>query len=124
MLLVDDNEAARVLVARYLGRSGFDGHIQHAESIAEACASLEAGPFDVVVTDHFFRGKAEGLNLVRHIRATRPTMPVVVFSSADQLCNAAMQAGATAFVSTRHWDQIATCVRNLLHPRQNPESPG
>lgn len=56
VLIVDDNEASRLLVSRYLDRSGFDGEVVHAETTAEAVTSLKARAIDVVVTDHFFKG--------------------------------------------------------------------
>lgn len=78
VLLVDDDEAVRALVAHGLRSAGFE--VQPAEGGEEALRRLGRGEsFDVVVTDRLMPG-IDGLELAQALRERYPALPVVIMS--------------------------------------------
>ena len=79
VLIVDDQEDARMLVRTVLGRCG--ATVDAAGSVSEAIALLETSAPDVVVSD-IAMPDADGFALLRHIRETRRlTMPVIAMTA-------------------------------------------
>src|SRR2546421_340344 len=77
VLVVDDDDGVRegltlILEERYA--------ILAAPSGAEALATLEKHPVDALVLDVRMRGM-DGIETLRRVRATQPTLPVVVLSA-------------------------------------------
>lgn len=99
VLLVDDEERLRRLLARYLTMQGFD--VVTAGDYDGAVVSWRAEPerFHAIVTDTVMPGRG-GLELVRQIRADRPDIPVVVISGqADDVAIKELSASRrTAFL--------------------------
>jgi DNA-binding response OmpR family regulator len=79
VLLVDDDPCQLRTRETILRNAGFVVHI--ATSVESALAFLRSvgDKIGVVVTDHFLPGRT-GADLVRELRLTAPTMPVVVLS--------------------------------------------
>jgi PAS domain S-box-containing protein len=77
VLLVDDEALVRASTADMLAELGYD--VLEAESAQEALALIEAGPLDLVITDHLMPGLS-GTDLARIIAAERPGLPVLVVS--------------------------------------------
>jgi DNA-binding NtrC family response regulator len=98
VLIVDDDPAMGEMLARGLGRKGFD--CQFRTAAEEALALMEAEPFDVVVTDLNMRAM-NGLELCERIVANRPDVPVVVITAFGSLDTAvaAIRAGAYDFIT-------------------------
>lgn len=78
LLIVDDDRETRELLARYLGRNGFD--VSVAGDGGEMEARLAEGPpVDLIVLDLMLPGR-DGLDLTRAIRA-RSAIPIVMLTA-------------------------------------------
>ena len=77
ILLVEDDDGARGALARLLGRAGHD--VVAVGTVAAALAAMDDGPVNVVVTD-LALPDGSGLDLVRRLRATRPSLPVLLIT--------------------------------------------
>jgi DNA-binding NtrC family response regulator len=81
ILLVDDEPAVREGLALSLRPSGY--HILEAGSGLEALAALQAGPVDVIVSDHLMPGMT-GLELLAQVRDRFPdTARIMLTGHAD-----------------------------------------
>lgn len=78
ILVVDDSELARRLVADVLAREGHA--VADAPDGEQALVRLGQEPFDLVITDFMMPGML-GDELVRRIHQQWPALPVVVISS-------------------------------------------
>src|SRR5688500_18623814 len=99
VLVVDDSNTMREMVAHVLGLSGYDvleaGDGEHALDLARA------HQVDAVLTDHNLPG-IDGLTLVRTLRAMRAYAgtPILVLTteSSGELRQAGREAGATGWM--------------------------
>jgi PAS domain S-box-containing protein len=93
ILVVDDEEAYRALMAGHLERKGMD--VATAE---DGFAALEAfqdeGPFDVIVTD-LMMPSMSGLDLLQEIKQREPATEVIVITASNEVGKAveAMREG-------------------------------
>jgi len=79
VLVVDDNATNRRVLALQTAKWGM--HSKSATTPKEALAAIESGePFDVAILD-MHMPEMDGLTLARRIRAARPKLPLVLFSS-------------------------------------------
>jgi len=79
VLVVDDNATNRRVLALQTAKWGM--HSKSATTPKEALAAIESGePFDVAILD-MHMPEMYGLTLARRIRAARPKLPLVLFSS-------------------------------------------
>lgn len=100
VLVVDDDEAIRLLVSRILARRGYD--VTSAKDGVEAMALLDQNRFDLVLLD-LMMPKADGVTVVDHIVATsdghRPE--IIVMSAAVPAVLARVENGAVRKVMTK-----------------------
>jgi putative nucleotidyltransferase with HDIG domain len=81
ILVVDDEESVRGVVAALLERSGYIATMT--ESAEEAIARLQQDPdYDLVLSDIMMPG-TDGLTLLDHICTDHPGMPVVMLSAVN-----------------------------------------
>jgi DNA-binding NtrC family response regulator len=97
ILVVDDHDGMRVLLAVMLQRRGYEPVT--VGSATEALAELGAGPYDAVLSDEQMPG-GNGLALLRRLRARGDRTPFVLMSSAmpAELIRSALASGATVAV--------------------------
>lgn len=97
VLLVDDEADLLDLLEMDLARLGLDG--VRADTVAEARRQLEAGAFDLCLTDMRLPD-GEGIEIVRYINEHVPTTPVAVITAFGSTENAvvALKAGAYDYV--------------------------
>ncbi len=88
VLLVDDDELVAEALRLSLRRAGYD--VAVASDVPQARELFDRGGVDVVVTDLLMPGES-GLDLLRHIDAADPQLPVIIIT-ADQSVHAAAQA--------------------------------
>lgn len=97
LLYVDDDEALARLVARGLGRQGFD--VIHAKSGEAGLVRISEGDIDVIALDQYMPG-LDGLETLERIRGI-PNAPPVVFVTASQdskIAVTALKAGADDYL--------------------------
>jgi DNA-binding response OmpR family regulator len=79
LLLIDDEPAVLLPMIRYFTRKGFD--VTSARDRDEALARLKGEAFDLVILDLRLGGAgADGLDVLRVVRALRPEPAVLVIS--------------------------------------------
>lgn len=101
VLVIDDDASLRTAAERLFAHAGF--RVRGAANAREAIASLrrDAPPARAAVVD-LELGRDDGLALVRHLRARRPQIGIVVFSaSVDDTTRAALLALGVRAVITK-----------------------
>src|SRR5712691_1341871 len=98
VLVVDDEQSLRKVLAATLQREGYE--VQVASDGEEAIAALDRDGADVVVTD-LVMPRMDGLSLLRKVVARHPDVPVIVVTAHGKVDSAveAMKAGAFDFVT-------------------------
>lgn len=98
VLIVDDSEGVRQVVAAALASEGFDAIV--AESVVEALAKLRDRTIDALVVD-FSMPRADGVALVHMVRQKYGSLPIVMLSAVadEDDVQRAEQAGVDAFFS-------------------------
>jgi DNA-binding NtrC family response regulator len=97
LLVVDDDIQMLSALEAALSRKG---HIvETASNGLDAASKLEKGPVQALITDLRMPGM-DGLELLQHVRRTKPALPVIVMSAYGTVPTAvdAMKAGATDFL--------------------------
>jgi DNA-binding NarL/FixJ family response regulator len=116
VLLVDDHPIVREGLMARIELEGDLTVCAMAESAQEAMRKLpEANP-DLVVTDLSLSGKP-GLELVKEIRAQRPTLPILVLSIHDEelWAERVIRAGAQGYVmKAQATDKVMDAIRRVL----------
>ncbi|MDX6504332.1 MAG: hypothetical protein QOE29_1457 [Gaiellaceae bacterium] len=97
VLVVDDHEGMRVLCAVMLHRLGYEPVT--AAGTLEALEELETTRYDAVISDYDMPG-ADGIDLLRRVRARGAPVPFILMSAAlpDAVAREALGAGATLAV--------------------------
>ncbi len=80
ILLVDDDQRIRELLARYLSENGF--RVTSAGDAAAARAALRGLSFDLILLDVMMPGES-GLELARDLKATRP-IPIFMLTARSE----------------------------------------
>ncbi|VXC64414.1 nitrogen regulation protein NR(I) [Sphingomonas sp. 8AM] len=93
VLLVDDDDAIRTVVAHALRRAGHE--VRTAATLAELGRELASHPPDVLLSDVVLPD-GDGIDHVAQVLAARPDLPVIVLSARNTLTTAvrATEAGA------------------------------
>ncbi|MGH8874131.1 MAG: response regulator, partial [Acidimicrobiia bacterium] len=118
VLVVDDSQGVRQLVAATLSSRGYE--VTVAADADQAARMLQEGSFDALVVDYSMPG-SDGVQLVRSLRRARHGMPIVMVSSVaapdDQA--RAWEAGVDAYLDKFDLRQgaLASTLRSLLEMR-------
>lgn len=96
VLIVDDEEIKRGALVTALRRAGFDAH---GVSSGEAAREIAQGAFEVAIVDLMLHG-TNGFDLARRVRATSPSVRVVLTSAYHftEVQLARIDCGAVGFV--------------------------
>ena len=114
ILIVDDEEGMRRLLARVLAREGYQAVA--AESGAEAMRRIGGENFDLVITDIQMPGM-NGLALLEELKSFDPALPVVVITAYGTVESAvqALRAGAYDYLTKPfETDEIKLTVAKAL----------
>lgn len=114
LLLVEDHDSTREVLARILRRAG---HEVHAASTGSDALELlrTAGPFDALISDLGLPDR-NGFDLLREIRSTHPSLPAVALSGygMDEDVKRAKEAGFTAhLVKPVPFDQLRALLDQI-----------
>ena len=111
LLVVDDNEANRDVLARHLERLGYT--VERAEDGHRALAMLAATGFDLVLLDIMMPG-LDGHQVLERLKADARTrdIPVIVISALDDLASVvrSIEAGAADYL-TKPFDPVLLRAR-------------
>ena len=78
ILHVEDEEVQRELMKRILGNSSFA--VLQASNAAEALEMFRECPVCLVIADHLIGGQITGAELAEHMKAIKPTVPIVLYT--------------------------------------------
>lgn len=97
ILIIDDEDALRQTLARILQRAGYE--VTTAESGEMALSLVANTEFDLIYMDLRMPGMA-GLDVLKIIHTSHPTLPVVLFTAQPDLDSAvvALRLGATDYL--------------------------
>jgi DNA-binding NarL/FixJ family response regulator len=100
LLLVDDHAVVREGLKRILTASGGQWHITEASSGFEALEILRQMPLDLAIVDLSMPGMS-GLELIQRVRASFPSVMVLVLSmhAEEQYAVRAFKSGAKGYVT-------------------------
>jgi PAS domain S-box-containing protein len=114
ILLVDDSANDRALATRSLMQTFDHINITEIKSPKELEQALQAGNFDVVITDYQLRWD-NGLDVLRRIKQRYEQRPVVMFtnSGSQEVAVEGMKAGLDDYVlkSPKHYVRLPIAVR-------------
>ena len=99
ILIVDDEESLRLTFEMFLRREGYE-RVQVAGTLARAIELINSHSFDLIISDIVLEGD-KGTDLLRHIRETGITCPVVMITGFPNLDSAseAVRYGAFDYLS-------------------------
>jgi CheY-like chemotaxis protein len=96
VLIIEDNDVMRELLARMLQRKGYA--VKTVANGRDGLALFDSQPFDVVITDMVMPGM-NGLELIQALKRARPDVKVIAVSGHDDrigYLRVALQIGAKA----------------------------
>jgi DNA-binding NtrC family response regulator len=114
ILVVDDDDPVRVMLARLLRTQGYEVH--QAANAREARKAIEASRPDLVISDIVMPGES-GIELRRAIAQHWPGLPVILISgySAEGPAEFAARTANTTFVQKPFAaDQLLSLVEQVL----------
>lgn len=115
ILIVDDEESLRLTFEMFLKREGYT-NVQTAATFEEALAAISKGFFDLIISDIVLGGE-KGTELLRHIRETGISCPVVMVTGFPNLESAseAVRLGAFDYISKPvNKEKLLKLVRQAL----------
>jgi two-component system, NtrC family, response regulator PilR len=118
ILVVDDEQSMRELLAIMLKKDGYD--VVTAESRAVAAGVLGQGPVDMVVTDVKLPD-GDGIEILRHVKAASPETVVIVMTAfgTTETAVAALKLGAHDYLlKPFDVDELKIVVRNALERQE------
>lgn len=117
IVVADDHPLFREALKAAVGRLESGTRFVEADSVAALLAALEAEPdADLLLLDLNMPG-AQGFNALAHVRGSRPGLPVVVVSAADdpQTIASALRYGAQGFIpKSTEAGQIGHAIEAVL----------
>jgi DNA-binding NarL/FixJ family response regulator len=117
ILLVEDYRGLRRALTQLINLESDLEVCAVAGNIGQALSTIANRPFDLAIVDVSLNG-ASGLELTEVMKSRCPNMPVVIFSSHDELLYVrnAFRAGARGYIVklVDSTDEILTAVRHVL----------
>lgn len=123
ILIVEDDQAIRELVALALEKQGYVVH--RTASTAQARAALAQHPVSAVVSDIYMPGE-DGLALLEEVRRLHPQLPVILMTARGSVETAALAARIGAFdYLAKPFDvhELERLVASALAPPSPPGPP-
>jgi two-component system response regulator AtoC len=123
ILIVDDDQIFNALLSDVFRQAGYD--VRSAFSADEAKAALKAGAADLVVTDQRMPGTS-GTQLVKHIVAEYPGLPVVMvsgFLSNDDIRQLIASGIGGVFIKPLNIFQLLKRASQLIDKAGSPAAP-
>lgn len=113
LLIVDDDPRVRAMLCLSLRHLGI---VLAVESGVAARAALDAGAFDVIVSDYDMPGE-NGVELLEHVRASRPQVRRVLMSGGFVRVTVATGGAVEAFLEKPFTpDDLRQVLEAFAHP--------
>jgi two-component system invasion response regulator UvrY len=116
ILIVDDHAILRRGLKEILEREFRDVSIGGAGTAEQALTQLASEKWDLVILDITMPGRS-GIDVLRHLKALRPKLPVLVLSMhpEDQYGKRVLKAGASGYMNKESApEELIKAVRKLL----------
>lgn len=116
ILVVDDHPIVRQGLALMINREPDLVVCGEAEDVSAAMHVLASARPDVMILDISLNGP-DGLDLLKNIRTTHPTLPVLILSMHDETIYAerALRAGANGYIMKQEaTEKVLVAVRRIL----------
>jgi two-component system cell cycle sensor histidine kinase/response regulator CckA len=116
VLVVDDEQVVRYAIRERLAAEGHE--VVEANNGRRAMQCLDAGTFDIVITD-ILMPERDGLETLRHVHKTQTDTEVIVISGAGNdlfLENARGLGASRVLEKPLNLDELAAAVRELTSP--------
>jgi len=117
ILVVDDEPIIRRLITAALLGSGY--HVDTAEDGALAWQSLQARPYDLLITDHMMP-KITGVELIKSLRSARMALPVVMLAGTLPIYELPSLQLSAALLKPFVVAELLDTVENVLRPTMRP----
>ncbi len=127
VLLIDDAEDVRIIVAAFLRAGGFTVH--QASSGQQALWAIVAGTrFDLVITDQVM-ANMKGAELIRRVRQLQPDLPALIITGfPDTIESLTDIQGVGALIKPFQRSELIETVSRLIargrNPSATPTNPG
>ena len=121
ILVVDDDDAVRMMMGTALERQGYE--VQLTASEEAATAAQKGGGFDLLLTDIVMEN-GDGIDLLRRMRTEQPRMPVVMVTTVHDIGVVidSMRRGACDYLLKPFThEQLVKTVRSALEQRHEME---
>ena len=118
LLIVDDEEPQRLMLASLLGRAGYE--VDAARDGGEALELVQGRHYDLVLTDQRMP-KMDGLELLERLRRDRADLPVVLMTAYGSVSTAveAMKRGAADYLTKPfERDELLIVVQKVLRQQR------
>jgi CheY-like chemotaxis protein len=122
ILLVDDDEHKRLLIAHYLTTKFPSATVHECRSGAEAIDQLNAQPIDAIITDHSMV-PVDGIQLIKWARSKFSDLPIVMVSGHPDIREVALNAGANQVVSSLSFSEVGDVLEKLWLQRRSQVNP-
>lgn len=114
LVVVDDSQEMRIIIARMLGRDGrieVDGAATTAADAVEEARRMQP---DLVILDHYIDGPMLGLDAAPLLKEAAPATKILLFSDFDLESASAAEPAVDAYLSKRYLNELLPTVRSLL----------
>lgn len=120
VLIVEDNPADAELVELQLVRGGYVPHARRVQTAAEMQAALDAGPWDLILSDYAMP-RFSGLEALELLKATGRDIPFILISGSagDEVAITAMRAGAHDFFSKNSLALLVPAIQRELREAEH-----
>jgi signal transduction histidine kinase len=120
VLIVEDSENDARLIVRELARSGWEPVFQRVDTAAEMEAALDAGAWDVVVSDHALPA-FDSLAALELLKQRNLDVPFIIVSGAmsEEAAVTAMKAGAHDYISKSASGRLVPAIERELREFAN-----
>jgi PAS domain S-box-containing protein len=122
ILLVEDEQADRMMISKAVHASGFEIAMKYAENIEDALTMTSIHSFDCILLDYYFSGSSNGFDFIRNYRASRGEAPIIMVTSYNEpaLVVESMKLGVADYIAKKDIspESIAKSIHYILKLRE------
>ena len=113
ILLVDDDDNKRSLIAHFVARQCPTAHLVETANGAEAIEYLEGNRADAILTDHNM-APVDGVELIRWVRRRFSALPILMITGELKIEKTALEAGANLVLNFSRFPEAGTILAQLM----------